>query len=228
MIKRFLIPSSASQHKTFHRYVVRQKQGGAQSAKDSCGRAPKSAGASLRRYNEAALAKDIKVRKPGIIRIYKLLLCASSHLLPCPSIGRSIGYANLYFAKRPISTSFIPVTLTTVSHSFSISSSFIHLFIQNVHIYLFLNCEAHVLAILTFFFLSGGVKKGWVRGGNIGTWSGGNIQDVELSVRQTGQFIQKFITSHEYAVTHEFHPIWKYGDWRIILLSYAAIVSRKF
>ena len=94
-------------------------------------------------------------------------------------------------------------------HSFihSIIYSFNHLFIQNVHIYLFLICEAHVLAILTFFFLSGGVKKGWVRAGNIGTWSGGNIQDVELSVRQTGQFIQKFITSHEYAVTHEFHPI---------------------
>ena len=50
------------QHKTFHRYVVRQKQGGVQSSKDSAGRAPKSAGASLRRYNENALSKDIKVK----------------------------------------------------------------------------------------------------------------------------------------------------------------------
>jgi len=49
------------EHKTFHRYVVRQKQGGTQSGRDSCGNAPKSAGASLRRYNEAALAKDIKI-----------------------------------------------------------------------------------------------------------------------------------------------------------------------
>ena len=38
-------------HKTFHRYTTRRKQGGAQSACDGSGNAPKSAGASLRRYN---------------------------------------------------------------------------------------------------------------------------------------------------------------------------------
>ncbi len=44
-------------HKTFHRYTVRAKQGTMQSSKDSHsgGHKPKSAGASLRRYNEAAL-----------------------------------------------------------------------------------------------------------------------------------------------------------------------------
>ncbi|KAJ7557356.1 hypothetical protein O6H91_05G123300 [Diphasiastrum complanatum] len=47
-------------HQTFHRYVVRAKAGGRQSSKDATGRAPKSAGASLRRYNELALEKDIK------------------------------------------------------------------------------------------------------------------------------------------------------------------------
>ncbi|XP_058641964.1 tRNA endonuclease ANKZF1 isoform X2 [Onychostoma macrolepis] len=49
------------QHKTFHRYTVRAKRGTAQGLRDSQnrGHAPKSAGAALRRYNEAALHKDI-------------------------------------------------------------------------------------------------------------------------------------------------------------------------
>ncbi|CAH1790093.1 unnamed protein product [Owenia fusiformis] len=46
-------------HKTFHRYVVRAKRGTAQSARDSTGSAPKSSGASLRRYNENALKEEI-------------------------------------------------------------------------------------------------------------------------------------------------------------------------
>lgn len=47
------------QHKTFHRYTVRAKRGIAQGLRDSQNRshAPKSAGAALRRYNEAALVK---------------------------------------------------------------------------------------------------------------------------------------------------------------------------
>ena len=45
--------------KTFHRYVVRAKRGTAQSRKDGQGNAPKSAGATLRRYNEAAL-KEVR------------------------------------------------------------------------------------------------------------------------------------------------------------------------
>ncbi|KAI9922163.1 hypothetical protein PsorP6_002200 [Peronosclerospora sorghi] len=47
-------------HKTFHRYTTRRKQGGAQSASDASGKA-KSAGATLRRYNEAALKQDVAV-----------------------------------------------------------------------------------------------------------------------------------------------------------------------
>ncbi|CAN7997022.1 unnamed protein product [Ixodes hexagonus] len=49
-------------HKTFHRYTVRAKQGGAQSSRDGKqkGMQPKSAGASLRRHNEVTLAKDIQ------------------------------------------------------------------------------------------------------------------------------------------------------------------------
>jgi Bacteroidetes VLRF1 release factor len=48
--------------KSFHRYTTRRKQGGSQSANDSTrsrGNA-QSAGASLRRYNEAALQKEVR------------------------------------------------------------------------------------------------------------------------------------------------------------------------
>ena len=44
-------------HKTFHSYTVRAKQGSSQSTRDSKGNHPKSAGASLRRYNEQALTQ---------------------------------------------------------------------------------------------------------------------------------------------------------------------------
>lgn len=47
-------------HKTFHRYTTRRKQGGSQSASDATRGAAHSAGSSLRRYNEAALEKDIR------------------------------------------------------------------------------------------------------------------------------------------------------------------------
>ena len=47
-------------HKTFHRYTTRRKQGGSQSANDSAKGAAHSAGASIRRYNEAALEGEIR------------------------------------------------------------------------------------------------------------------------------------------------------------------------
>jgi hypothetical protein len=46
--------------KTFHRYTTRRKQGGAQSANDAAKGNPHSAGSALRRYNEAALQKEIR------------------------------------------------------------------------------------------------------------------------------------------------------------------------
>lgn len=46
-------------HKTFHRYVIRAKAGKKQSSKDASGKGFHSAGASLRRYNELALKKEI-------------------------------------------------------------------------------------------------------------------------------------------------------------------------
>ncbi|KAF3482508.1 ankyrin domain-containing protein [Arthroderma uncinatum] len=47
-------------HKTFHRYTTRRKQGGGQAANDAAGGLAHSAGASLRRYNEAALENEIR------------------------------------------------------------------------------------------------------------------------------------------------------------------------
>lgn len=46
-------------HKTFHCYTVRAKQGGGQSAADNKSSHHKSAGASLRRYNEASLSQHV-------------------------------------------------------------------------------------------------------------------------------------------------------------------------
>lgn len=46
--------------KGFHRYTTRRKQGGSQSANDNAKGAANSAGAQIRRYNEIALADDIR------------------------------------------------------------------------------------------------------------------------------------------------------------------------
>lgn len=48
------------EHKTFHRYTTRRKQGGSQSAMDNAKGKANSAGSTLRRYNEAALKIDIE------------------------------------------------------------------------------------------------------------------------------------------------------------------------
>ena len=54
-----LCSPQVQEHKTFHRYTVRARRGTAQGLRDAQtpGSAPRSAGASLRRYNEAALLK---------------------------------------------------------------------------------------------------------------------------------------------------------------------------
>lgn len=46
--------------KTFHRYTTRRKQGGAQSANDNAKGNAHSAGATIRRHNEAALQKEVR------------------------------------------------------------------------------------------------------------------------------------------------------------------------
>ncbi|KAL7882322.1 hypothetical protein AOLI_G00091710 [Acnodon oligacanthus] len=77
------------QHKTFHRYTVRAKRGTAQGLRDAQNRshAPKSAGAALRRYNEAALLKDIQ----DLLKSWaEYLKEASSIFLRTPKYNRSV------------------------------------------------------------------------------------------------------------------------------------------
>ncbi|XP_053609912.1 tRNA endonuclease ANKZF1-like isoform X2 [Plodia interpunctella] len=47
-------------HKTFHSYVTRRGQGQAQGTRDNHGSAPKSAGASLRRYNQLQFVEHVQ------------------------------------------------------------------------------------------------------------------------------------------------------------------------
>ncbi|XP_059198970.1 tRNA endonuclease ANKZF1 isoform X2 [Centropristis striata] len=77
------------QHKTFHRYTVRAKRGTAQGLRDSQNRshAPKSAGAALRRYNEAALVKDIQ---DLLLSWAEHLQEASAVFVRAPSYNKSI------------------------------------------------------------------------------------------------------------------------------------------
>lgn len=81
-------------HKTFHSYTVRAKQGGSQSARDgrSGGSHPKSAGASLRRYNEASFAQHVQ----------DLMTQWSSELQACDLVlYRAVGHnRNILFGGR--------------------------------------------------------------------------------------------------------------------------------
>lgn len=52
--------ASVIAHKTFHRYTTRRKQGGSQSANDNSKGNAHSAGAGIRRYNEAALEQEVR------------------------------------------------------------------------------------------------------------------------------------------------------------------------
>lgn len=83
-------------HKTFHRYTVRAKRGTAQGARDALqgGKQPKSAGATLRRYNEAALLQEVQ----------DLLETWSQHVELCDRIFiRTPAYSKSFFfgGKKP-------------------------------------------------------------------------------------------------------------------------------
>ncbi|KAM3608079.1 uncharacterized protein V6R79_018780 [Siganus canaliculatus] len=91
------------QHKTFHRYTVRAKRGTAQGLRDSQNRshAPKSAGAALRRHNEAALVKDIQEL---LVSWTEHLKEASGIFVRAPSYNKTIffgGRAALLDKKDP-------------------------------------------------------------------------------------------------------------------------------
>uniref|UniRef100_A0A673SZQ1 tRNA endonuclease ANKZF1 n=1 Tax=Suricata suricatta TaxID=37032 RepID=A0A673SZQ1_SURSU len=76
-------------HKTFHRYTVRAKRGTAQGVRDARGGTSRSAGANLRRYNEATLYKEVRdlLAGPGWA---KALGEAGTILLHAPRSGRSL------------------------------------------------------------------------------------------------------------------------------------------
>ncbi|XP_057609113.1 ankyrin repeat and zinc finger domain-containing protein 1 isoform X2 [Chionomys nivalis] len=76
-------------HKTFHRYTVRAKRGTAQGLQDAQGRASRSAGASLRRYNEAMLYKDVRDLLAGPTWA-NALREAEAILIHAPRSGRSL------------------------------------------------------------------------------------------------------------------------------------------
>ncbi|KAL9245300.1 hypothetical protein vseg_018966 [Gypsophila vaccaria] len=76
-------------HKTFHRYVVRAKAGKTQSSKDGGGKSIHSAGASIRRYNELALKKNIH----ELLASWKPYFDASSCVfIYAPSSNRQMFY----------------------------------------------------------------------------------------------------------------------------------------
>lgn len=97
-------------HKTFHRYVIRAKSGKKQSSKDGGGRTIHSAGASLRRYNELALKKDIQ----ELLASWKPYFSASSSVfLHAPSNNRQLffdGDKPLFF-HNPHAIRNIPLTV---------------------------------------------------------------------------------------------------------------------
>ncbi|XP_071811917.1 tRNA endonuclease ANKZF1-like isoform X2 [Apostichopus japonicus] len=76
-------------HKTFHRYTVRAKRGTAQGVRDGQqgGHAPRSAGAALRRYNEAQLQENVG----SLLRSWKEELDKCSCIfIRAPSYNRSV------------------------------------------------------------------------------------------------------------------------------------------
>ncbi|XP_057599874.1 ankyrin repeat and zinc finger domain-containing protein 1 isoform X2 [Hippopotamus amphibius kiboko] len=76
-------------HKTFHRYTVRAKRGTAQGLRDARGAASRSAGANLRRYNEAMLYKNVRDLLAGPDWA-QALEKAGTILLRAPRSGRSL------------------------------------------------------------------------------------------------------------------------------------------
>lgn len=87
--------NSVVAHKTFHRYVVRAKAGKKQSSKDASGRTVHSAGASLRRYNELALKKEIQ----ELLSAWKAYFDASSCVfIHAPSSNRQM----LFHGDKPL------------------------------------------------------------------------------------------------------------------------------
>ncbi|CAH8250784.1 unnamed protein product [Arabidopsis lyrata] len=97
-------------HKTFHRYVVRAKAGKKQSTKDGSGRSIHSAGASLRRYNELALKKDIQELLASWKPYFDGAACVFVH---APSSSRQLLFngGKPYFSSQNCAVRNVPFTI---------------------------------------------------------------------------------------------------------------------
>lgn len=122
------------EHKTFHRYTTRRKQGGSQSANDSAKGAAHSAGASIRRYNEAALETEIRAllqEWKGLIHESQLVFVratgsANRRILFGPYDGqvlrqndprnRSFPFSTRRATQAELMRAFVELTRVKVSH----------------------------------------------------------------------------------------------------------------
>ncbi|CAH8336766.1 unnamed protein product [Eruca vesicaria subsp. sativa] len=97
-------------HKTFHRYVVRAKAGKKQSTKDGSGGSIHSAGASLRRYNELALKKDIQELLASWKPYFDGASCVFVH---APSSSRQLLFnaGKPYFSSQNCAVRNVPFTI---------------------------------------------------------------------------------------------------------------------
>uniref|UniRef100_A0A1J3IEV8 Ankyrin repeat and zinc finger domain-containing protein 1 n=1 Tax=Noccaea caerulescens TaxID=107243 RepID=A0A1J3IEV8_NOCCA len=97
-------------HKTFHRYVIRAKAGKKQSTKDGSGRSIHSAGASLRRYNELALKKDIQELLASWKPYFDGASCVFIH---APSSSRQLLFngGKPYFSSQNCAVRNVPFTI---------------------------------------------------------------------------------------------------------------------
>ncbi|CAA7026122.1 unnamed protein product [Microthlaspi erraticum] len=97
-------------HKTFHRYVIRAKAGKKQSTKDASGRSIHSAGASLRRYNELALKKDIQELLASWKPYFDGAACVFIH---APSSSRQLLFngGKPYFSSQNCAVRNVPFTI---------------------------------------------------------------------------------------------------------------------
>jgi hypothetical protein len=96
-------------HRTLHRYTTRRKQGGLQSSKDSAAghNAPRSAGATLRRYNQVRLEEDVR----SVLSEWRAALreCALVFVF-APGQNRSL----IFFAGSPLARDDTRVRSVTV------------------------------------------------------------------------------------------------------------------
>lgn len=94
----FGVNGQVEEHKTFKRYVVRGKQGGAQSNHDKSRGKAKSVGACMRRDGEKRLSEDIK----GLMSSWgDLLQTCAAVFVRCPPTMRSVLFGEWLEYKHP-------------------------------------------------------------------------------------------------------------------------------